>query len=862
MFLICGEALFDVFFDAGEQTSTLRLDAHPGGSPFNVAKGISRLGGKSALLTGVSSDLWGQRLHQLLVNESVSTDYLVRSPQKTTLSLVGTDSEGQPSYVFYGDNTADRDITAAMLPELGDEITGIHFGSYSLVAQPVSDALKQLASQAENRFISLDPNVRLNVEPDLSVWHQQITEFARYANLIKVSSEDLELLYPNTPPAFTAQKWLDAGVDVVVITDGSDHVSAWTQAGVQAQVAPPNLDVIDTVGAGDTFQSALLTRIDELQLAGDQIRDIDAATLTELLCFAASAAALTCTRRGADLPTRSELSNKKQNSAINTAATAWSRVKEHGERLSSTHLKMLFSDNPNRFEHLSLRLDDTLYDFSKERIDKDALHSLLQLAKSSGLEEKRAALFKGEKINITEDRAVLHMALRGGVNDNTQVDGSPVIPLVNAEKERFLAFAEAVREGTYTSVTGQVFTDVINIGIGGSDLGPAMVTQALAPWNTGPQIHCVSNVDSSHIIDTVRGLNPETTLVIIASKTFTTSETMQNFDTAVEWLKEALGDKAEQHLVAVSTHLESTRSYGIPDERVFGFWDWVGGRYSVWSSIGLPIAIAVGKDMFEAFLSGARSMDEHFQNAPLEENLPVIMALIGIWRRNIMGCQSVALIPYDQRLARFPAYVQQLDMESNGKRTTLSGTAVPRACGPLIWGEPGTNAQHSFFQLIHQGEDIIPVDFLVAARPSNFAPYANGQQHHDTLLCNVFAQSQALAFGRTLEDVREEMQQSGADRNTIESQAVHRSFPGNRPSSTLMYEQLNPFQLGRLIALFEHKVFVQGVIWNINSYDQWGVELGKKLAKNLASAVSSGTVPSDMDASTKGLLGHLNQLRG
>lgn len=541
---------------------------------------------------------------------------------------------------------------------------------------------------------------------------------------------------------------------------------------------------------------------------------------------------------------------------MNTVTDIWQQLSAQGEQLGAKSLRQAFSEDSERFAGLSMTFDDMLYDFSKERLDQSALSTLLDLARASDLESKRAALFSGQKINTTEDRAVLHMALRGGVGREVSVDGQAVMPLIEQERERFLDFAEQVRSGAYAPVNGGKFTDVVNIGIGGSDLGPAMVLQALHPWHTGPKVHCVSNVDSAHIVDVLKDLDPNTTLVIGASKTFTTTETMRNLDSAVAWLKASIGEQSGHHLAAVSTSLEATRAYGIDDSRVFGFWDWVGGRYSVWSAIGLPVAIAVGRHGFEDFLAGAKSMDEHFCQAPLAQNLPVLMALVGIWRRNVMGCPSVALIPYDQRLARFTAYVQQLDMESNGKRTTLEGKLVERPCGPVIWGEPGTNAQHSFFQLLHQGEDIVPVDFIVAAKPSDEESFADIKSHHQTLLCNVLAQAQALAFGRTEDEVRAELTEAGLDASAIEQQTIHRTFPGNRPSSMLMYQQLNPFTLGRLIALFEHKVFVQGVVWGVNSYDQWGVELGKILAKNLAPAVAGDVKPSDADGSTVGLIEH------
>lgn len=545
---------------------------------------------------------------------------------------------------------------------------------------------------------------------------------------------------------------------------------------------------------------------------------------------------------------------------MNILATQWQQLEQQGKVLQQQHLRDLFANDAQRFRNLSCQMDDVLLDFSRENLDQVALDSLLELARLSDIEARRDALFAGKKINFTEDRAVLHMALRDGVDPSVEVDGEPVLPVVQAVHQRFLAFAEQVRSGEYKSTSGEAFTDVVNIGIGGSDLGPVMVTQALSPWCSGQKIHFVSNADSTDIIHTLKGLNPATTLIIVASKTFTTAETMQNFATACDWLKQSLGEQISANLVAVSTNLEATRTYGIDDERVFGFWDWVGGRYSVWSAIGLPVAIAIGAAAFTALLQGARHMDEHFRTAPLEQNLPVLSALVGIWRRNIMHYPSVALIPYDQNLARFPAYVQQLDMESNGKRIMRNGQPITRASGALIWGEAGTNAQHSFFQLIHQGSDVIPVDFMLAAQPSVTSDYADTTVHHNSVLSNVLAQAQALAFGRDEQAVREEMQQAGYSAAEIDQLAGHRTFPGNRPSTLLIYQQLNPQTLGKLVALFEHKIFVQGVIWDINSYDQWGVELGKKLAKELSTIVAGDQGTDGLDSATAGAIDHIRNL--
>ena len=521
--------------------------------------------------------------------------------------------------------------------------------------------------------------------------------------------------------------------------------------------------------------------------------------------------------------------------------THWQKLETEAARLQSTTLRALFADDPNRFERFSLRLDDLLIDLSKEKIDDAALDTLIALAAAADVFAARDAMVSGEKWNLTEDRAVLHMALRGGAD-------APEGDDVEATLARVLAFAEDVRGGKYSAEAGP-FTDVINIGIGGSDLGPVMVARALEPDRDGPRLHFVSNVDGAHFADITRSLDPARTLVIVASKTFTTLETMMNARSARDWLRAAVGDDAGRHMAAVSTNVAGAAEFGIDASRVFGFWDWVGGRYSVWSAIGLPVAIGIGAKDFRAFLAGAAAMDAHFRTAPLDRNLPVMLALIGIWRRNVMGWPTVALIPYDQRLERFAAYVQQLDMESNGKQTARDGKPVERATGPVIWGEPGTNAQHSFFQLLHQGTDVVPVDFIAATTPRGAS-----EEHHSALLANCLAQSQALAFGRTEAETREQMKTRGAAQADIDRLARHRTFPGDRPSTTILHETLNPYTLGRLTALYEHKVFVQGVIWDIDSFDQWGVELGKELAATLMPAVEGASGTGVFDSSTAGLL--------
>ncbi|MEM1049088.1 MAG: glucose-6-phosphate isomerase [Pseudomonadota bacterium] len=516
---------------------------------------------------------------------------------------------------------------------------------------------------------------------------------------------------------------------------------------------------------------------------------------------------------------------------------AWKAVDEAAERLRATHLRELFQNDADRFAAFSCEIDDLLVDFSKERVDSGALTALIDLARAAGIEDQRDAMFAGQPVNLTEGRAVLHMALRGGA---TAPPGDDVASTL----DRFLAYAEQVR------AKGHI-TDVVNVGIGGSDLGPVMVARALRPDNDGPRLHFVSNVDGAHMADTLVGLDPSRTLVIVASKTFTTLETMANARLARTWL----GDQADSQMAAISTNLEACAEFGIPETRVFGFWNWVGGRYSIWSAIGLPVAIGIGAERFRSFLDGAAAMDRHFCQTPLERNLPILLALIGIWRRNAMGWPSVALIPYDQRLERLPAYVQQLDMESNGKRVTRAGVEVATKTGPVIWGEPGTNAQHSFFQLLHQGTDIVPVDFIAAANPR-----AANAEHHALLLANCLAQGQALAFGRTADEVVTEMAGAGRSADEIARLVPHRTFPGNRPSTTILFRELDAFALGRLIALYEHKIFVQGAIWGVNSYDQWGVELGKALAGSLIPVLRDGE-QIEADGSIAGLAARIRELR-
>jgi len=543
-----------------------------------------------------------------------------------------------------------------------------------------------------------------------------------------------------------------------------------------------------------------------------------------------------------------------------TQTTAWQALTDHFFEIRDRHMRELFAEDPGRFDRFSLRFGGLLLDFSKNRITEETFALLLDLARECDVEGWIRRMFAGEPINFTEQRPVLHVALRNRSNRPIRVNGEDVMPAVNTVLERMRAFSEAVRNGEWRGFTGEAITDVVNIGIGGSDLGPQMVCRALtAHAEGGPRAHFVSNVDGSHIAGTLRELSPETTLFIVASKTFTTQETLTNARTARTWLVEELGDEAAvaRHFVAVSTNAEAVRAFGIDPENMFGFWDWVGGRYSLWSAIGLPIALHVGMDRFEELLAGAHAMDEHFRTAPLAENLPVVLALLGIWYINFFGAETHAILPYDQYLDRFPAYFQQGDMESNGKRVDREGRVVDHATGPVVWGEPGTNGQHAFFQLLHQGTRLVPADFLAAAEPAH--PIGD---HHRILLSNFFAQTEALMRGRTEAEARAELQAQGLSGEALERLLPHRVFPGNRPTNSILYRRLDPRTLGSLIALYEHKIFVQGVIWNINSFDQWGVELGKQLAGTILPELEGPEPVATHDASTNGLINHYKSLLG
>lgn len=549
-----------------------------------------------------------------------------------------------------------------------------------------------------------------------------------------------------------------------------------------------------------------------------------------------------------------------------TRTTAWAALKTERKAWNALHLRDLFKKDAKRFERFSLALDDELLlDYSKNLIRPQTLKLLLDLARETGVEALRDAMFAGEKINITEIRAVLHTALRNRADRPVLVDGRDVMPDVRAVLERMRAFTDRVRTGKWKGhpmrgKAARPITDVVNIGIGGSDLGPAMACLALKPYGGNIRAHFVSNVDPSHLVDTLEDLDPASTLFIVASKTFTTQETLLNAEAARAWLLDAAGgDPAavERHFVAVSTHEEAVRAFGIDPANMFGFWDWVGGRYSLWSAIGLPIALYIGMDAFEEMLAGAHDLDEHFRSAPLAQNLPVIMALLGLWYRNFWNAQATAVLPYEQRLARFPAYLQQLDMESNGKGVRRDGKPVKVDSGPIVFGEPGTNGQHAFYQLIHQGSSLIPCDFIAGRESHNDLHGQHGGQHA-VLLSNFLAQTEALMRGKTAKEVEVELAAAGMPKRQAKALIPHKVFPGNRPTNTLLYRKLTPRTLGRLIALYEHKVFVQGALWGINSYDQWGVELGKQLAKAILPELQ-GSQPGRHDISTTRLIEHIRR---
>jgi glucose-6-phosphate isomerase len=537
---------------------------------------------------------------------------------------------------------------------------------------------------------------------------------------------------------------------------------------------------------------------------------------------------------------------------------AWRLLTGHYLEMQATHLRELFAEDPARFDKFSLLFEDILVDYSKNLVNADTIKMFNALARECELEEAILAMFNGQRINQTEKRPVLHIALRNRSNKPVMVEGVDVMPEVNAVLKQMEGFSRRLINGEWKGFTGKAIKHIVNIGIGGSDLGPLMVTEALKPYHQGITPHFVSNVDGTHIAETLKNLDPETTLFIIASKTFTTQETMTNAESAKTWFLDKTGQKGDvsKHFVAVSTNTKAVTAFGIASENMFVFWDWVGGRYSLWSSIGLSIACTIGYDNFVALLEGAHAMDQHFKTTPFEKNIPVILAMLGIWYGNFFDAHTEAILPYDQYLHRFAAYFQQGNMESNGKSVDRTGERVLYQTGPVIWGEPGTNGQHAFYQLIHQGTRLIPCDFLAPVNSHN--PLGD---HHPKLLSNFFAQTEALMIGKTEEEVREELAQSGMGEEEIEFQVPFRVFHGNRPTNSIMFNKLTPRTLGSLVAMYEHKIFVQGVIWNIFSFDQWGVELGKVLAKKILPELTTAGPVTSHDTSTNGLINYFKRLK-
>lgn len=534
-----------------------------------------------------------------------------------------------------------------------------------------------------------------------------------------------------------------------------------------------------------------------------------------------------------------------------TQTNAWKALRSHYNEIKEKHIKDFFDEDENRFQAFHLKMDDILFDYSKNRINEETMGLLFDLAEASDLKSAIEAMFNGQHINKTEGRAVMHTALRSFGDSPIVIDGEDVLPKITAVRNQMKLFTEKVISGAWKGFSGKQITDVVNIGIGGSDLGPVMVVEALKHYKTRLNLHFVSNIDGTHLVETLKELNPETTLFIIASKTFTTQETMTNAESAKDWLLNSGANKEDvaKHFVALSTNEDGVTAFGIDKENMFEFWDWVGGRYSLWSAIGLSISLAVGYENFENLLKGAYKVDQHFQHASFDQNMPVLMALLGVWYNNFFGAESYAILPYEQYLHRFSAYLQQGDMESNGKSVDRDGNKVNYQTGPIIWGEPGTNGQHAFYQLIHQGTKLIPTDFLAAVESQNEIG-----DHHVKLMANFFAQTEALAFGKSEKQVRKELIKEGKSEGEINFLAPFKIFEGNRPSNSLLYPKLTPIVLGSLIALYEHKIFVQGVIWNIYSFDQWGVELGKQLAKKVLLELNSSNEVDTHDSSTNGLM--------
>ena len=543
-----------------------------------------------------------------------------------------------------------------------------------------------------------------------------------------------------------------------------------------------------------------------------------------------------------------------------TQSPAWQALVRHQAEIDRVHLRDLFAADSQRFQRFSIEIGALLLDYSKHRATHETMKLLFDLARQAQVFEWRDKMMSGEKINRTEDRAVLHVALRNRSNRPILVDGKDVMPEVNAVLAKMRGFTDAVRSGQWRGHTGERITDVVNIGIGGSDLGPTMVSLALKPyWQDGLRAHFVSNVDGTQLAEVLREVSPERTLFVVESKTFTTQETLMNARSARAWLVEKLASETAvpKHFVAVSTATEEVKKFGIDPQNMFVFWDWVGGRYSLWSAIGLPIALMIGMNRFEELLAGGHAMDEHFRTAPMEQNAPVVMAMLGVWYANFFGAATHAILPYDQYMSRFAAYFQQGDMESNGKRVNRSGQTIDDyTTGPIVWGEPGTNGQHAFYQLLHQGTRLVPADFLAPLETHN--PLG---RHHEVLLANLFAQPEALMRGKTLDEARAELKAQGLSPERVAELAAHKTFPGNRPTSSIVFPKLTPEALGMLIALYEHKIFVQGIVWDIFSFDQWGVELGKQLAKKIDPELEGTGIVSSHDSSTNALINRYKKHR-
>ncbi len=542
-----------------------------------------------------------------------------------------------------------------------------------------------------------------------------------------------------------------------------------------------------------------------------------------------------------------------------TKTPVWQNLQQHYRDIKNIHMRDLFAEDPQRFERFSLRHNDILFDYSKNRMTAETMHKLYQLAEACDIRGWIDKMFSGQQINHTEHRAVMHTALRNRSNEPRRVNDVDVMPEVHTELERVKQMAESIRQRRWRGVGNQPVTDVVNIGIGGSDLGPVMVTEALRPYTLHDlHMHFVSNVDENHINDTLENLNPETTLFIISSKSFTTQDTMVNADTAKEWFVRHTRSEhgMHRHFVAVTANVERATGFGIHADNIFRMWDWVGGRYSLWSAIGLPIVISIGSEQFDALLQGAYEVDEHFRHAPLQENIPVIMALLGIWYNNFFDAQTIAILPYDQHLHRFPAYLQQADMESNGKYVDREARPVDYSTGPVLFGEIGIAGQHAFYQLLHQGTKLVPADIIAP-----ISDYRCIARHHRALMSNVFAQTEALMKGKNPDEARRELEAGGLDEDSIEKLLPYKVFPGNRPTNTLLFDTLDPKTLGALIAFYEHKIFVQGVIWNINSFDQWGVELGKQLATSILGELDNAELVNSHDSSTNGLINYYKSRR-